>query len=357
MYLRDVISQLRKEIPKFSDKFTNQLSIVSSSFSGGVVTIVTASAHGLETNDIVNVVDCQEKVPITNITTISDVATVTTSIDHDQTLDYQDQADQPPIGITESSVLAYNGSFSIKDILSRTSLTFDIAGSPAVASDGFLLRDSVDGYSGIKEITVIDATTFTFTTTKTLTTNGNGGVIHSSIRVSGDVDIERFTQAYSKQGVNEYWLAVIPESTTASKSRNVLSDATEQNVKGDAYRQKTLPIIEVYMFIPTSNEYSGRSAYDSAIDESIGLFKSLLAWRIPSPYSIKEYASVIFENHQPYLYNTAYYIHRFQFSTLQEIVCGDLFVSSGDVAFRDIDMNMTIDGGTENTQTEIELDQ
>lgn len=358
MFLRDVITQLREELPQYTDKFTEQVDISSSSFSGGVVTIVTSSAHGLETDDVINIVNCQEKVPISNITTLDDIATITTTIDHDLTLDFQDKADQPQIEIIESTITAYNGKFDLLSIPSRKTFTISVLGLPATASDGFLLRDSFKGYSGLKTVTVIDANTFTFTTTKTtITDNGNGGIIHKGIRVSGGVDINRSINAYSKQASNDFWLMIVPESTTSSKSRQTESDATDQNVKGDAFRQKTLPILDIYMFIPTSDKFSGRAAYDSAIEESVGLFRSLLGWRVPSPYSITEYASMIFESHQPFLYNTAYYIHRFQFSTLQEVICADIFVEKGDVAFKDIDMNMSIDSGTENTQTLIKLDQ
>ena len=357
MFIRDIITQLRQELPQYTDKSTEQIDIVTSSFSSGVVTIVTSAAHGLETDDIVNIIDCQEKVPISNIITVDDIATVTTTIDHDLTLDWQDNEDQPPISIIECAINEYNGSFSLIGIPSRTTFTFGITGSPAQASDGFLLRDSFEGYSGIKTVTVIDSTTFTFTTSKTLTANGNSGFVHSEIRVSGGVDIQRSINAYSKQSTNKYWLMVIPESTAASKSRQSENDATDQNIKGNAFRQKILPVVDIYMFIPSSKKFSGREAYDSAIEESVGLFRSLLGWRVPSPYSIKEYASIIFENHQPFSYNTSYYIHKFQFSTLQEIISCDIFMQKDDVAFRDIDMNMTVDFGTENTQSLIKLDQ
>ncbi len=357
MFLRDVITQLREELPLYTNKFTEQFNISSSSFSGGVVTIVTESAHGLENDDVINIVDCQEKVPISDITTADDIAVATTTIDHDLTLDFQDSDDQPPVDIIEVSISAYNGTHVLLGVSSRTRFSFSLLGTPAQASDGFLLRDSFEGYSGIKTVTVVDSTTFTFTTTKTLTANGNNGIVHSTIRIIGGVDIDRAQDAYSKQSKNDYWIMVIPETTTASKSRQLENDATDQNVKGDAYRQKTLPVVNIYMFIPSSDNFSGREAYDSAIEESVGLFRSLLGWRVPSPYSISEYAAMIFEAHQPFLYNGSYYIHKFEFSTLQEVVCSDIFAKKGDVAFRDIDMNMTIDFGTENTQTLIKLDE
>ena len=356
MFIRDVITQLRQELPLYTDKFTDKIGITSSSFAAGVVTIVTSATHGLDTDDIINIVDCQEKVPISDIITVDDIATVTTTTDHDLTLDWQDRKEQPPVEIIESTIGNYNGSQVLTEVPSRTTFQFNITGSPAQASDGFILSESFEGYSGIKTVTVIDSTTFTFTTSKILTANGNGGFVHSNIRVSGGVDIDRSISAYSKQSTNEYWIMVIPESTAASKSRQSENDATDQNIKGNAYRQKILPVIDVYMFIPSSQNFSGREAYDRAIEESIGLFRSLLGWRVPSPYTIKEYASIIFENHQPFLYNTSYYIHKFQFSTLQEITFCDTFIQKGDVAFRDIDMDMTVDFGTENTQSLIKLD-
>lgn len=356
MYLRDVITQLRNKLPNFSNSFSEQLALSALSFSGGLVTASTATAHGYATGDILNIIAAQENVPITSISTVDGVATVVTSSDHGLTLDYQDPINQPEVEIFDCTVSGYNGSFVLVSVDNRTQFSFTIIGNPGAATDGGVKKLSPAGYSGLKEITVTTSTAFTYVA-ENLTANGVGGVAHSDLRISGDIDIERFGEAYSKQATAKLWLAVVPNPTAASKSRHSLNDSTSQFTEGQEYRQNILPAVNIYLFVPTSNKLSGRGAYDTAIEESIPLFNSLLTFKIASPYCISNYSGITFEAHGPFNYNSAFYVHEFTFSTVQQLVIGDGYTPNLDVAFRDIEFDLTPEHGSEKMNSKIKLDQ
>ncbi len=178
MYLKDAILLLQQNLPMYSDKFTEQKTIASISYAAGKVTVVTTTAHGLTTNEYINIVGAFQQTTISDITTVDGVATVTTSIDHDLTMDYAIATDQPPIVIAGCSIGAYNGSHTLLDVIDRNTFTFNIGGSPAQANDGYLEENSIGGYSGLKQITVINTTTFEFTPVKTPAPSCTNGVVH-----------------------------------------------------------------------------------------------------------------------------------------------------------------------------------
>jgi len=358
MYLKDLITKLRLEIPKYSEKYSTKLTISTISSIAGLVTVKTSSAHNLQANEIINVIGTTKKTAITSIITSNDIATLTTTTNHDQTLDYVDSDDQPPITIAECSIVNYNGSHTLSDVISRKVLKFNKTGSPADASDGFLLENINIGFNGLYTVnTIIDSTTFTYILNTSLTATGDGGYVHSDMRISGDVDIERFVNSgYSKQTTDKYWICIVPESTTASKSRHVESDATAQHTQGDDFRQRLLPVVGFYLFIPNNNKLSGRSAYDSALDESVNLFASILGFFVSSPYNDNFQSRLIIESHEPYLYNTSFYVHKFTFSAAFDLSDNDIVTTKSDVAFRDISLSEINENDETIMSTDIELD-
>lgn len=356
MYLRDVITQLRSELPKYSTKFSERVAISSLSYAGGIVTVVTATDHGLETGDITSIVDAKQRTPITSITEADGVATVTTTIDHDLTTDYHDQDDQPDIEISGVTVGAYNGDWSLSDVTSRRIFTFEISGSPIDANDGYLLEPSPGGYSGLKEITKINDTTFTFTTSKTLATEGQRGYAHTNLRLTRSVTIDRFIEAYSKQLADDWWGVVVPENVQAAKNRHIFSDPTDMPTNGDEYRQKLIDNFSLYIIVPSKNDIAGGASYDEIIEESVGIFKALVGATLNSPYSISSFTKVIFEGHQFYTFLKAFYVHQFQFSVTDEIVNDDISTVEIDVAFRDLDYDIINENDEVIMENSIELD-
>ncbi|UCF50255.1 MAG: hypothetical protein JSU91_01885 [Thermoplasmatales archaeon] len=340
MFLRDVITQLRKELPKNSDKFSEKVDISTITYAAGVVTVVTSSAHGLDTGDVCTIVDSKQKTPISSIVTTDFIATVTTSIPHDQTLDYQSIADQPEITIGGADVSEYNGDWALNTVPNRNTFTIELTENPDDATIGYILENSVGGFSGIKTVTKVNDTTFTFTTSKELASEGFGGYVHYDLRISGGVSLDVCKLAYSKQLSNNWWAFVTPIATNASKNRQTDNDSTYSPTKGDEYRQKLVSGFEVYFFVPSRSDIAGRASYDECIQESKYIFKSLLGFNLPNPYSIDDFSSIIFESHDAEEFTGAWYIHRFTFNITNEIIIDDINTTSDDVAFRDINYDI-----------------
>ena len=357
MYLRDIITQLRTELPKSSDKFSEKLTISSITFLAGIVTVVTTTDHGLESGDTATIVDAKQKTQITTLTRVGTTVTMVTTTPHDQTKDYIDPSEQPPIVIGGSSIAAYNGSWAIESTDNRTTITFEITTTPADADDGYLEENSVGGYSGIKEVTVLDSTTFTFETDKSLTSEGIGGFVHTDIRVAGALDVELAKEAYTKQEPDNYWMFVVPIIASASKDRHTENDSTYSLVKGDDYRQKVIAPFEIYVFIPSTGDIAGRASYDSMVEESVGLYRSLLRFKLPTPYTNDTFNRIIFETHGPEEFVKPYYIHKFTFSVTEELMISDSNTTSEDVAFRDIDLKIQNTFDVTIMETSLETDE
>ena len=64
----------------------------------------------------------------------------------------------------------------------------------------------------------------------------------------------------------------------------------------------------------------------------------------------------MFSSHGLQAYNTAFYAHQYTFEATLQFGASDTFTPSDDVAFRDIDMTMGLDVGTETFNTLIDLD-
>lgn len=338
MYLSDLIIQLRKKIPALAENYATKLTISSISSIGSTVTVETSTNHNLVVNEVINIYGTKVKTPISAITTDSGIATITTSSNHDQTKDYVNSSDQPSIVIQDCSISDYNGSFTLNDVNSRTELEIEIDTDPADANDGNLIEDLSYALNGVFTVdTIVDDTTFTVELDGyTLTKTGVGGFVQSDIRISGDVSIERFNSAYSKQSTDKYWLVVVPNATSTSKSRHVESDANNQHTQGTDFRIRLIPSFSIYLFIPSSGDLSGRESYDDAILQSTYIFSSILGFTVSSPYTDNLTSRIVLDGHETYLYNTSYYVHKFDFSTVFEIAGEDILIPKADVAMRDI---------------------
>lgn len=359
MYLSDVIEQLRKFYPRYSSRICDTLTIKTISFSSitGLVTVETNIAHGLVNNEIITILDCKEKIPISSISVSSGIASVITSLDHDLTLDYINQDDQPLVGITECTVSSFNGStFKLHNVLNRRKFSLVYSGAGTVATDGFLLQDSYDRYNGLKTVNVISSKIFTFTSASALPPLATAGYVKKSIRISGSIDIERVIESYTKQGAGKFYLFVIPAGTVASKSRDVPTDETSTSSTGLEYRQLLIPKFQIYMFVPCSSQISGRAAYDLVISESVNLFKSILGFSVRSPYSQTTH-KIVYESDAPFSYNDALYIHVFNFSSLFILNSDDIIKIEGDRAYRDCSIDIFREDNIDALETAIDLDE
>lgn len=350
MKAQQVIQQLQAVLPEVTDLFTVNISITSLTYSGGTVTAVTATAHGRTTGDKVNIVGATNPIAIASLTRSGTVGTAVTASDHDLTLSDSDiRRGDKMVDLSGASEIEFNGSFLLLSVRNRREFTFQMVDSGPTTATGSPTLDNgsqLPGFNGRQTITVSDATTFTYPVSQVLAaTAGGTPVVKTEARISGAADIDRANAAYSKQGIDELWAFVVLGDVIASKNRDVGSDLTDTAGRNSAWRQRLAQPVTVYAFIPTTSDLSGRTARDQAEDISVPLFKSLLGVKFPTGYTADEYV-LTFVNHGTTDYNTAYYVHEYNFELAADIVFEDTVGYDFDTAFREIDLSITTDQGT-----------
>ncbi|MEE9222962.1 MAG: hypothetical protein V3V40_05855 [Nitrosomonadaceae bacterium] len=357
MKASDAIIQLQVVLPTVTDDFSTQIAITSITPAGTTATATTAAPHPFAIGNVVNITGTLAPVVISSISRSETVATVVTATPHDITEGFHDE-----VTISGANESEFNGTFPLISAINRKTFAFTVPDSGATVGTGSMLLEdppSAFGYNGLIAITAVPASNqFEYELPLALTEPAVGsGVVHSDIRVTGAVSIERAVDMYTEQpDQDSMWAFVVLGDTIASKDRNTKNDATTSAAPGSDRRQQIYQTFSVYVFKPSTEDLSGREARDDMEDVMLSLFKSLLYW-VPLPtLSSQSGLGVIFVSHGFEQYNTAFYIHEFQFQLVTEITRNDTIDPDFNVAFRDISLTMQTSLGTEQLTADIDLD-
>lgn len=368
MRLAPIINQLAAYLPFFTDKFTDQLTVVSASQFGGAATIETSTPHNFGIGSTLVATDIVPLVPITGLTLIADdqVVVRTNPIDNGLTSTWDFKTNRPKNiavpnlyteGITESE---YNGDFPIVDVPNRFAAIYQLPATPAgpPTLSGNLLHYAANGYVGFKTVTaVLSPTIFQFAIDASQPeTTLNSGTIHTRARISGVVDLTRAEDSYTKQGANQYWLFVTQNDSFASKNRNVLNDGLTTVKASRDYRQRLIDSVNVFIFVPTSDELSARAAIDSLEDVKKALFKTLVRFKAPIEYDAGSSFQLFFDSTSTVGYTTAYLVQQFIFETDYDISFYDTFEGAIYTPFRDITAQSVINSGDYIWNVDLDVD-
>ena len=355
----DIVAQMALALPALTEKFTTNFSITSLTRSGTTVTATTSAAHGLAVGKQVNVIGAQTPLSIGTLTRVGTVGTLVTDNRHDMTENFSTEVE-----IVDAVEAEFNDTFVLLTVPNRKTITFTMADTGATTATGspLLLNGSsaLQQYNGLKNVTAVPtATQFQYEITdSTLFTPASGTIIARTLpRISAAVSEERLLSAYTKQPQGDLWAFVVLEDVFASKNRNIESDATDNIQRGDQYRQQIIQPFTVYVFIPTKGEIAARDARDVAEDIFRPICRSLLF----KPFSGGLYAGkqgpVQFVNHGFIHYDSAFYVHGYNFQQVVDITFEDTVGYDLDVAFRDISVTMGVSTGSEVMTAEIDLDE
>ena len=356
MRANDIVNQLAKVLPTLVDDFTNQVDVSSLTRSGITVTATTATDHGLSVGNQVGIVGAQ--TPITcSITRNGILGALITDADHDITenagFDVQVE------GATESE---FNGTFELVSVPNRRTIKFKMDDSgPTVATGAPLLLNGTNvfqTYNGLREVTATPtATTFEYEVDdSTLFTPASGTIKAKTLpRISSAIDIDRILESYTKQEDGDAWLFVVLGDGVANKNRNVDTDSTDNLQAGNYFNQRIIQSVSLFCIIPTKSQISGRAARDRCEELLKPICNSILGYKFPSLVENTN-NPLMFSAHGLQAYNSAYYVHQYQFEATLQFGPSDIFVPSDDVAFRDVDLDMSFDHGTEDIDSLIDLD-
>ncbi len=358
MKASDIVKQLQIVLPTQTGAFSTQIGIVSIIPTGTTATVTSAAPHGLAINDIVNITGAVSPVAITSITRSETIATATTTTNHDIT----ENDLTTTVTLSGSNESEFNGTFPFLSAKNRKTFQFTVSDSGATNATGSpLLEDppSAFGYNGLITVDAVPSTTtFEYELPIALTEPAEGSpLLRTEIRVTGAVSLDRAIDMYTKQTSGEKaWAFAVLNDTVASKDRGSRNDAITSAAPGSDRRQQIFQTFSVYIFLPTPDELSARLVRDQMEDFMSHLFKSLLYWKAPNDLSVNSGLGTTFVSHGFEQYNTAYYVHEFQFQLVSDITQADTLDPDFNVAFRDIDLTMKTSFGTEQLTAAIDLD-
>lgn len=358
MKASDIIAQLAVLLPKLTGEFTNEVSIQSITRSGTEMTAQCLAAHELSEGDAVFVVNAEMHIAISTLTRSGTIGTLITASDHDLT-----EKIAKTITISGASEAEFNGTFTRLNITNRRTITFVMPDSgPTTATGSPILHDSESAlrqYDGLYKVTSTptpSSFTFEHSVAGLADPTGSGIVARTKPRISGAIDIDRAAQAYTSQNQDKYWLFVVLNNVESSKSRDISSDAHDNLQRGHEYRQQVTQPFTIYVFIPVSQEIAAREARDKAELLFRPLCRSLLFSKFDSGLYSGKLGTVVFTGHGVYRYDSALYIHSFDFQQTVDLTFEDTVGPDLDVAFRDIALTIDPDLGTTTITANIDLD-
>lgn len=359
-----VITQLINRLPQLTNLFTTDYAVTSVTSSGTAATVTTNKSHGLSVGSFVNIIGATADVAIASITRSGTVCSVVTSADHDLTLSDNDITRGKTVTITGATESEFNGTFVLTRVLNRRNFTFTKADSGATTATGTpLVVDGagVFGYSGLQSVVSVPTpTTFTYTLPKAIYSPAGGSIsVRTEYRISGAATVERALEAYTAQDLDSLWGFVVLDDVVASKNRSVRIDSTDALTRTSYIKQDLIQPFSFYVVAPSVDGITGRVQRDQMEDLLPILCKSLIGKKFDSGLSGEQEYVTTFVSHGFQEYNSAYYVHGFNFETVAVLTFEDSIGYDDDVAFRDIDLSMLIDFGTQEDAltTSVDLDE
>ena len=336
MKASDIITQLHRMMPIFTNKFNTELPISSLTMTGLTVTATTASPHGLSTGNVINIQGAIAPNPISSLTQTGNIASAVTSTPHSLKKGWDDTVNVS--GAVESD---YNGVKTLLSTDSQTEFTYQIENDPTSPATGSPVLNEVFpfGYNGLVQITVTSPTTFTYASIKNLNSPATGTIVaNTNIRISGSVDLQKALDSYTAQNDKALWAFVVMEDVVQSKNRAVTSDADNQFSAPDDPRSRLLQNFSIYVFATATAELSARLLRDDMEDVNVFLVNSIMGFEAPSGFTEQGLSKIIFVSHNLELYNSGIYIHRFQYQTFFDITFDDTVQPQLVGPFRKLDL-------------------
>jgi hypothetical protein len=354
----DIIRQIAAGFITQTELFSKVATITSLTCASNIATAVCSTAHGYTTGNYVYINGAQAPLQVSSLTRVGTTATAVTTQDHDLTKNDSETFYRPTVKVSGADQAAYNGAaIELLSVPNRTSFTYTVSGSPVTPATGTILAfDGKErGYNGLKQITVVDATTFTYPIDDNLLPAIGTIKSHSNIRVSGSADDDRAIESYTKKPSGQYWAFVILDDTTPSKDRAILNDSTYSPVKGNDFRQLMMQNFHILVIAPTKDEIAALTTRDTMEDVFRYLLKSIARANFDSGLTDENTFSTVSLGHSTADYKLAFYIHKFDFQISYYVLYDDTIAPDINVAFRNIDL--IIDNSPDELVTaEINLD-
>ena len=348
----DIVKHIAKELPKYTTQFTTQIPITSITTNNGIATATVASTVDLATGVEISITGAKTSINITSITRNGNIVTVTTATNH-----YLPETDNTPsstknkyknsITIQGATPNEYNGTWEVYTSLTETEFTFKIKTAPTTPAtiNGVLVLNDYDNINGYKTITVIDATTFTYSLLSNINFQVTGNTFINVTRVANSlsqVNIERCHNT-NELGVSQNWLYVVLGAGEYSNKDGVpTSDITATKYTAQDYEMVYQKVIEVYAILPF--DQSKKNILQGDLSDEIhtvitpAIQKTLARFVIPSPFKQKNYEGLTLQNDTLIegLFEGSYSLYQWLFTTQVRITNDDVYSYTAEVPLREI---------------------
>jgi len=354
MKLTDVVNQLQLVLPKYTDYFSNTLSIANISTSGNTAIISTSVSHGLVNGQAVTISDVAFNNDITSVSQDGLIFTFGTAVAHDLTLNYPGYETVEINGFTDTN---WNGSFSLVAVPNRTSFSVRSTNTiPTLNGNEYVREVRVDGVNGRYSVTVVAPPIFTIAGSF-IDGVYTGGTVKTAVRIAGSVNIERAIQEYTEQNVNDLWMFVVMADAEVSKSRNAYSDSVATIANGEDVRVRLIDGFSVFIVKNVSQEISAVAAMDIARHDLLSpILKSLYGARFDTGLSGCSDFIAILTSHNFVEYDRATFVYQYTFQITNDMTLDDSVINEDTRAFRDISYTQTTDQNNEDVEELTVLD-
>ncbi len=347
----DLARQLQTVVPTLTDVFSDSLIIIAIGQVGSFVTVVTGAVHGLATGNLVTINGIRIGNTITSLTAVGTVAAAVTTTAHGLTEGARGETRF--VEISGAADPLYNGQHKLLSVSSVTDFTFEVAIQPVSPDVGVPILEMIvrGAYNGLRSITLVDTTTFTFVQDASFATLTPVLFTNSTLRVrtriwagggSSGGGIGRLVDAYTAQAPGKLTAFVVFGGRIASKDRGTVTDATKTESSGTFYLQNILQSFTVFVFQTVKDEDSlAVDAVDNMADILPILTRSIAGLRLQTTLTCQRSSSkLVYTSDDTLINEGSTYVHQFNFENALEMVPADTVAADDGIALRTFNMIM-----------------
>lgn len=367
MKLLDVVSQLRRRLPAFTDAFTDTIPVASAVHVGTTATLMTDDDHGLAVGDWVHVMGAVTPVPVQSMVRVGDVATLVTSVDHDLTLYPPDAADLNVAVLSGANEPGFVGTFELLGVANRREFTVRVDTSAPSAATGDIVVENgsnalrtVAGLHAVASVPSPTQVTVQHTAAQNLGTLTGDITLRARPRITGAVEEEAAFDSFTPPAPDpsgarpvRAWLYAVLGDARTSRGTSSTVDAHDTQTVGTSWQQQLLQPLQVLVVVSAANQSLGRNARDQMQDLLQPILRSLVGWRHPNELASGACPELQFVGHALSRYDRSVYWHEFIFEGRELVSFEDTVGTGVDVAFRDVEIH--IEPGEDGTDVPISV--
>jgi len=321
MNLIDITLHIKSILPLFTDILSvkKPITTISKTPDTDIVT-VNCMNHQLQENDQVLISGVKSEIVITDLTSENGVVVATCERSHELWLG--------PVRTVkiQSAEQLYTGVFEVASIVSDTKFTFNISlnegDDDPLPNTGTLLTYHTLGFNGVQKVkSALDDDNFTYENyNENLTTGaGDNMLAVPYVNIAMASSVERAEDFYSKRDLDDKYLFICHETSTASNSRFTQTDSSNEVFSSAAFHLKMINTFSCYLFTPSKNSHLGAKNVNLNLDFLPKLYKVLAGYKPKSSFSNSESSLIMPLSHGVTSFNTAYMIYRFEFELTETL--------------------------------------